>query len=149
MRLVVAAWIFCDNEVLLIHHRKSGRWLPVGGHVECGEGLMEALAREVREEVGLEIAILSAPPVVPATPPVEDLPLPFRLAEYDRGGGAELTFDFIAAALSKDVRLQESEILDAWWLTLEEIRSSEEYSERLKLLAAEAFRSCEQYLRDA
>ena len=48
-----------DGKVLLVNHRKLKRWLPVGGHIEAGEDPMQALRREVREEVGLDIAIVA------------------------------------------------------------------------------------------
>jgi 8-oxo-dGTP pyrophosphatase MutT (NUDIX family) len=42
------------GEVLVIHHRRLGTWLPVGGELEEGETPLEAAARELREESGLE-----------------------------------------------------------------------------------------------
>lgn len=43
----------CDR-VLVIHHRRLGTWLPLGGELEAGETPLEAAARELREESGLE-----------------------------------------------------------------------------------------------
>jgi 8-oxo-dGTP pyrophosphatase MutT (NUDIX family) len=41
--------------LLLIHHRKLGRWLQPGGHVEADDVDIEAAARrELREEVGFD-----------------------------------------------------------------------------------------------
>jgi 8-oxo-dGTP pyrophosphatase MutT (NUDIX family) len=40
--------------VLVIQHRRLGTWLPVGGEMEPGETPLEAAARELREETGLE-----------------------------------------------------------------------------------------------
>ncbi len=47
--------IFCrhDGAVLLIHHRRLGTWLPVGGELEPGETPLEAARRELLEETGL------------------------------------------------------------------------------------------------
>jgi 8-oxo-dGTP diphosphatase len=39
--------------LLLGDHRKSGLWLPPGGHVEYGEDPREAVAREADEELGI------------------------------------------------------------------------------------------------
>ena len=103
--LVVAAWIFFEDKVLLIHHKKTGRWLPVGGHVEADEDLLSALHREVMEEVGLEIKVLSSPPVVADTDFSKELPMPFRIAEYVKESHVELVFDFIAKADGVDVAL--------------------------------------------
>jgi 8-oxo-dGTP pyrophosphatase MutT (NUDIX family) len=44
------------TRVCLIHHRKLGRWLQPGGHVEPSDTTMEAAAmREAHEETGLSV----------------------------------------------------------------------------------------------
>ncbi|MGZ4634715.1 MAG: NUDIX hydrolase [Oryzihumus sp.] len=40
-------------QVLLADHRKSGLWLPAGGHVEPGESPVDTVRREVVEELGI------------------------------------------------------------------------------------------------
>jgi 8-oxo-dGTP diphosphatase len=42
--------------LLLGDHRKSGLWLPPGGHVEDGEDPRQAVIREAREELGIAAA---------------------------------------------------------------------------------------------
>jgi 8-oxo-dGTP diphosphatase len=49
------------QEVLLVEHRKSGLWLPPGGHLEPGEDPWDAAVRECREELGIQ-----AEPLLPA-----------------------------------------------------------------------------------
>ena len=47
-----------DGKILLIRRGKEplkGRWVIPGGTVELGETLEEAVAREVREETGIEV----------------------------------------------------------------------------------------------
>lgn len=50
-----------DGHVLLAHHRHGdGRdfWCFPGGHVEEGEGFVEAAVREIEEETGLRVQLL-------------------------------------------------------------------------------------------
>lgn len=48
-----------DAKVLLVKHRKLNTWLPPGGHVDEGELPDDCVVREVREETGLNVRILS------------------------------------------------------------------------------------------
>ena len=57
--LVVAGYILHNNKVLLVHHKKLGLWLPIGGHINENETPDQALIREVKEEVGINIEILN------------------------------------------------------------------------------------------
>ncbi len=41
------------KQVFIVHHKKSGLWLSPGGHIDKGELLLEALNREIKEELGV------------------------------------------------------------------------------------------------
>jgi 8-oxo-dGTP pyrophosphatase MutT (NUDIX family) len=41
------------DKVLLVHHRKLGKWLQPGGHCEAGESALQAALREAHEETGI------------------------------------------------------------------------------------------------
>jgi 8-oxo-dGTP pyrophosphatase MutT (NUDIX family) len=58
-----------NDKVLLIHHRKLDKWLPLGGHIELDEDPEQAALREAREESGLEVELLGerAPTTSPGT----------------------------------------------------------------------------------
>jgi 8-oxo-dGTP pyrophosphatase MutT (NUDIX family) len=63
----VAIFVVQDAKILLIHHRKLDKWLPLGGHVELDEDPEQAARREAREESGLEVELLGERP--PTTEP--------------------------------------------------------------------------------
>jgi 8-oxo-dGTP diphosphatase len=56
---VVAALLVREDRVLICQRRETGtfplKWEFPGGKVERGEGLADALSRELREELGIEI----------------------------------------------------------------------------------------------
>lgn len=54
-----SALIINDAKVLLVYHKKLDVWLYPGGHIEENENPDEALVREVKEETGLEIEVVS------------------------------------------------------------------------------------------
>ena len=59
-----SAMVTGPGGVLLHQHKKLGRWLPPGGHIDPGETPWEAAVREVREETGLAAAHPRLAPVV-------------------------------------------------------------------------------------
>jgi 8-oxo-dGTP pyrophosphatase MutT (NUDIX family) len=63
----VAIFVVHDGKVLVVHHRKLGKWLPLGGHIELDEDPETAALREAREESGLDVELLGERP--PTTEP--------------------------------------------------------------------------------
>jgi 8-oxo-dGTP pyrophosphatase MutT (NUDIX family) len=56
--LTASAWVLSPDrtEVLLLHHRKLGKWLQPGGHADGDEDLLAVAQRELHEETGLVTA---------------------------------------------------------------------------------------------
>lgn len=56
-KVVVGGFIVNDKkEILLVKSYKwPGKWVVMGGHIEWGESIAQAVEREVKEEVGLEV----------------------------------------------------------------------------------------------
>jgi len=57
---IAVAALVRDGLVLLVHRHPSRRWYPdcwgvVGGHVESGESLHQAVSRECLEELGVHV----------------------------------------------------------------------------------------------
>jgi 8-oxo-dGTP pyrophosphatase MutT (NUDIX family) len=54
--ITASAWILAPagGSVLLTHHRKLGRWLQLGGHVDGETEVERAALREAQEESGMQ-----------------------------------------------------------------------------------------------
>ena len=83
----------------------EGRFSVLAGFLEPGESLKAAVAREVFEEVGLEVTDVEY---------LGDQPWPFPTS---------IMVGFTARAVGQDLRLQDSEIAEARWFTREEYRA--------------------------
>jgi 8-oxo-dGTP pyrophosphatase MutT (NUDIX family) len=63
----VAIFVVEGGRVLLVHHRRLGKWLPLGGHIELDEDPEIAALREAKEECGLDVELIGERP--PTTSP--------------------------------------------------------------------------------
>ena len=65
----VAIFVVHAGKVLVIHHKKLDRWLPLGGHIELDEDPEQAALRETKEESGLDVELIGErpPPTGPGT----------------------------------------------------------------------------------
>jgi len=80
----VAVLVVRAGHILLHHHAKLGRLLPPGGHIDPHELPDDAAIREVREETGVEVELISSPlnPVTQAGQPRQlARPLGIQLAD--------------------------------------------------------------------
>ena len=53
-------FIVDDGRTLLLYHNQIRKWLPPGGHIHRDELPCDAAVREVREESGLDVRLLSS-----------------------------------------------------------------------------------------
>ena len=56
---VATGYVVYEGKTLLLLHRKLGLWLPPGGHIDEGELPEDAAVREIREETGLAVELVS------------------------------------------------------------------------------------------
>ena len=66
------------RSVLLVHHRKLGRWLQPGGHADGEADLLQVALREAREETALEMF-----EIPPADSPPAPLDVDIEVQEGD------------------------------------------------------------------
>lgn len=120
MKITANAFIFYEDKLLVIHHKKLNFWLHPGGHVNEDESFLEALNREIKEEVGLVVEVISNKRF--KTNKYEyvcEEPTPFRVSvSVDRRA---MRLDYVAKAKTNQVVLQEEELLDFKWIAEEEI----------------------------
>lgn len=127
----VGAYIEKGGEVLIVkrhsneaHH--AGIWTVPTGRLEKGEDAISGVKREVKEEVGLEIAVLH----------------PFSVWKIIRDDTGEevIGISFLAKWLAGEVRLHPEELMDYKWIepyklleieTLEGVKN--EFKEYLEL----------------
>ncbi|HEX2501254.1 MAG TPA: NUDIX hydrolase [Methylomirabilota bacterium] len=127
------------DRVLLLHHRKLGRWLQPGGHAEPGEREGAAIAlREACEETG--IAGLALHPSAPRPFDVDVHPIPAR-GDEPAHRHLDLRYLVIAPPDSR-ARRQAVEARALRWFTWEEVTALDlDPGLRRALRAARAFTS--------
>ena len=107
---VTASAVVVGRRGTVLHrHRRLGRWLQPGGHVEPGESPPEAALRETVEETGLDVAHPEGRP---------------RLLHLDvhpaAGEHVHLDLRFLLVAGDLDPRPSPGESPDVRWFTWEE-----------------------------
>jgi ADP-ribose pyrophosphatase YjhB (NUDIX family) len=124
---------------LLLQHRKLGRWLPPGGHIDPHELPHEAAIREVREESGLEVELLDQGRTLGC---VQVLPQPYCiLLEAIGPGHQHIDFIYFARVRGGQLAHADREASAARWFSWEELESSE-IAEDIRELGRRAIESC-------
>lgn len=116
-------FIVYGDRVLLKRHRKYGSiWLSVGGHIEQGEDPTETALREVKEEVGLDIALdAGAQRFRTVESEYRDIIPPVAVARHGVAGGREHVI-FVYFARSRTDAVVPEEPTEEWrWVTKEEL----------------------------
>ena len=145
--LVASIYIVYENNILLVFHKKLQSWLPIGGHVELHEDAEEALMREIREECGLDVTLLSPlRPQVPGVTDIKFLPVP---AYFDihkiTDEHHHMNLVYFGTSSNNKAVLAEKEHDSLRWFTAEEIdEPSWKIWPSVKFYAKEALRQVQQ-----
>jgi len=134
----VATGYVYDRETdsfLLILHKKLGKWLPPGGHLEEGEVPHQGALRELQEETGLRgriVNLLQTPDV--ATPSVAQFFSPFcilrEIIPATPREDEHVHIDFVYAIeieRTDALRIRAEEISQARWISSQEIPTLETF----------------------
>ena len=116
----VANFIFNEENELLLLKNKRGTWGILGGHMDKGEQIRDAAHREAMEEANIKIAIKRQ----------------FGMRSLD--DNKSVVVSFACQYLEGEIKLQESEIQESKWVTLEDLKKYELTFEDLPALAKKA-----------
>jgi 8-oxo-dGTP pyrophosphatase MutT (NUDIX family) len=121
------------GHLLLHHHRRLGRWLQMGGHLEPGETPLDAALREGAEESGLsDLSLLKAEPF-----DLDIHPIPAAKGEPDH---RHYDVRYVArTATPHAITIDGAESLELKWVTLEEavvLMSSPESKRAIRKIAS-------------
>lgn len=113
-RRTVSCWILNENGEVLLQKRTANKlrnpnkWAKTGGQVDCGETVEQAIFREVKEELGIEI-------------PEKQI----KVIDVHKGSdkNKRFTYNFIFVVNHKieDYILQKEEVADVKYITIEEM----------------------------
>lgn len=105
--LVAGCLIEQEGKYLLIQEKSPdiyGLWNLPAGKVELGQTLKEAAVREAKEETGYDVRVIK------------------DIGVYHKDGQRSVKHAFLARIIGGDLDIPDDEILDAKWLTYEEIQ---------------------------
>ncbi|MBU3904949.1 MAG: NUDIX domain-containing protein [Nanoarchaeota archaeon] len=120
--LVVAGYIVHDNKVLLIHHKKLNMWLPPGGHIDKDETPDDAVIREIKEELNLDIDFMYKSDI-PAEGDVKKVLVnPFHVNVHNAGDHDHCCFFYLCKPKNiESLAIVKSEVNDYQWFSSEEL----------------------------
>lgn len=107
-----------DKKILLIQHKKNGKWTQPGGHIEDDETPEETALREVFEETGIRVSLLGD-----RFPREQDFIRPLGI-QKNRHSDGDMHIDIIYAAVPNndiDPTVLKEEADDVRWFSRNEL----------------------------
>ncbi len=137
--LVVGGYTIHNDKVLLIHHRKLDLWLPPGGHIDKDETPDDALIRELKEELNLDIEILNRNDVPCEGNLRKILAIPFHVNVHSVGDHDHCCFFYVCKPKNPEkISANQSELKNFAWFSIEELQQQKILPE-VRNIALKAF----------
>lgn len=120
-------YIVENSKVLLLYHRKFGKWMPPGGHLDPNETPPEGALREVKEETGLDVDFISDENILIERPNSKSFVRPYlcllQEVPHHKETPAHQHMDFVFVARPKggDERENPTESDGLRWFSLNDI----------------------------
>jgi 8-oxo-dGTP pyrophosphatase MutT (NUDIX family) len=134
-----AIFVVDFNRVLMVHHRKLDKWLPLGGHIELDEDPEQAALREAKEESGLDVELVGERP--PTTGPGTRALIAPRFLDIHRISDTHehIGLIYFARPKSGETTLAHEEHHDIRWCAANDLESLEpKISDAVKWYALKA-----------
>jgi len=103
-------------KILLVKHKKYGKWVQPGGHIEHDEFPEEAAIREAYEETGIKIKLLGE-----RFPREEDFITPIGVQKNRTNTGIHIDFLYPAVPIKEQELQISNESTNIGWFTREEL----------------------------
>lgn len=116
-RRTVSCWIMNEKGEILLQKRTANKrrnpnkWAKTGGQVDSGETVEEAIVREVKEELGIEV-------------PKEQIEVIDIHKSSDKNRRFAYNFVFVVNYKIDDYILQEEEVAEVKYVTIEEMEAA-------------------------
>lgn len=135
-----AVFIVNGGSVLLVNHPRYDKWLPPGGHIELDEDPEQALYREIEEETGLNVELMTTKPSF-ASPGTKFMPTPNFMDVHEANPPhRHIGLTYFALSNTRDARLSDEHKELAWVAEANLEDSKYSLSEAIKFYCREAIK---------
>lgn len=123
LHIVVAGYLIHKNRLLLIHHKKLKKWIPPGGHINENETPDDALRRELKEELNLDVEILNRTDIPMDGNIQQQLAVPFFVGVHNVGDHDHYCLYYLCKTKNTEgLSINKSELKDFAWFSVQELK---------------------------